>query len=644
MARTVVPAVAVALAVAGCPSQSVKQPIPPIAPPAAVLDPHSFARPDQVAVRHVSLDLTVDFTQRILFGTARLSLSRRDPTAPVRLDTHDLAIEGVATCGNGHPLAYAFGPPDDIRGRALVIEKPTACVAVRYRTRPDARALLWVEPQGTAGKKAPMLFTQSQPILARTWVPLQDTPSVRFTYDATIHVCPPRPTVSVPAPTSETVPVSRCPDRLWVVMSATNVQTPPADGVWRFRMDHPIPSYLMALAVGDLAFRSIGPRTGVYAEPSVVDAAAREFAEVEDMMKVAETLYGPYRWGRYDVLVLPPSFPYGGMENPRLTFLTPTAITGDRSLVSLIAHELAHSWSGNLVTNATWSDFWLNEGFTSYVEGRIMEALRGREAAEVLWHMGDVDFLESMGETPGPDTRLALEIGADRDPDDVPSSAAYDKGSMFLRTLETTFGRAAFDDFMHRRFDRLAFTSTTTAVFEADVRRELIDKYPGKMTAAQLAAWLHDPGLPPGTEPAPSKRVGDLEAIATAFATSGTAFDPAAWSTLDWVIFLRALPATISLDRLQALDARFHLTASSNAEIGMHWLPIAVRADDRDVVSAVQSYLMKVGRRRNINPLYAAMMKRGAPWDRIARETFEQARRLYHPIVRDTIARMVGTQ
>src|SRR6185436_14049891 len=140
----------------------------------------------------------------------------------------------------------------------------------------------------------------------------------------------------------------------------------------------PIPSYLIALAAGDLAFRSLGPRSGVYAEPSVVDAAAFEFADTEPMIHAVEELYGPYRWGRYDLLVLPPSFPFGGMENPRLTFATPTILSGDRSLVNLVAHELAHSWSGNLVTNATWNDFWLNEGFTVYFERRIMEEVSGR--------------------------------------------------------------------------------------------------------------------------------------------------------------------------------------------------------------------------------------------------------------------------
>jgi aminopeptidase N len=598
---------------------------PPNTPPAR--DPHSASEPDRVAVTHVSLDLAVDFAKRTLSGTAKLDLVRHDRSAGLVLDTKGLAIDGVTDCVRKQPLAFRLEPAHRVRGRALVIRlgeprdvAPTDCVAIAYRTGPDARALLWVDPAGTTDKRAPMLFTQSQAIEARTWIPLQDTPGVRFTYDAKITV----------------------PDGLWAVMSAENPQHKPGDGVWQFRMPQPIPSYLMALAVGDLAWRSIGPRTGVYAEPSMVDAAAKEFAEVEAMMAAAEKLYGPYRWGRFDMLVLPPSFPFGGMENPRLTFLTPTVITGDRTLVALIAHELAHSWSGNLVTNSTWSDVWLNEGFTVYVERRIMEDLRGRDYADVLWHLGDGDFLKSLKEVKPADTRLALAIGAERDPDDVPSGAAYDKGALLLRALETAFGRETFDAFLRRRFDRLAFRSTDSAAFEADVRAELIAKHPGKFSAATLASWLHEPGLPAGTRPTPSTRVAAIEAIARAFASTGTGVTPTDWTTLDWVIFLRALPDTISIDRVRALDASFALTASANAEIAMHWLPVAVRADAREVAPSVEAYLMKVGRRRMIQPLYEAMVKRGEPWKTQAKQTFERARPLYHPIVRDTIKTLVG--
>jgi leukotriene-A4 hydrolase len=603
------------LALAACPS-----PREPVAP--AISDPHSYAEPSRVVVRHLSLELDVDFTSRVLRGVAKLSLTRTDRGAPLRLDTAGLTIDGVADCATTATLAFALDTPHKVLGRQLVIQQPGDCVAVTYRTGPDAGALLWVDPSGTSGKRAPMLFTQSQAILARSWVPLQDTPSVRFTYDAVVKV----------------------PDKLWAVMSAENPQSPPADGVWRFAMTRPIPSYLLALSVGDFAFKKIGERTGVYAEPSMVDAAAAEFGEVDAMMATAEKLYGAYSWERYDMLVLPPSFPYGGMENPRLTFLTPTVITGDRTLVSLIAHELAHSWSGNLVTNATWSDFWLNEGFTTYVERRIMEELRGREYVDVLWHLGHRELVTSLPEIKPADTRLALDIPRDRDPEDIPGDPAYEKGAMFLRTLEEAFGREVFDAFVRRRFQRLAFQSTTSVAFEADVRRELIDKHPGKFSVEQLAAWLHQPGLPAGTAPRPARRVTELDAIAAAVVKSGTLFDASSWNTLDWVVFLRALPPTISRDKLRALDGRFQLTASTNPEIAMNWLPLMVQADGDEAIPAIETYLTTIGRRRNLGPLYRAMATKGGNWIELARRTFERAKPLYHPTVRADFAKQLGVK
>jgi len=591
-------------------------PAKPVAPLAR--DPHSFAEPAKVAVTHISLDLTVDFDARVLVGSAKLTVARHDPAAPLRLDTQDLAIEAAVECASQKPLAYAMDRPHKFLGSQLVIQQPSECIAITYRTSPNARALLWVEPSGTAGKRAPMLFTQSQAILARSWVPLQDTPSVRFTYDAVIHV----------------------PDKLWAVMSASNAQTPPTDGTWRFEMTRPIPSYLMALAVGDFAFKAIGTRTGIYAEPSIVEAAAAEFGEVDAMMATAEKLYGPYAWGRYDMLVLPPSFPYGGMENPRLTFLTPTAIVGDRTLVSLIAHELAHSWSGNLVTNSTWADFWLNEGFTTYVERRIMEQLRGRDYVDMQWSIGHRELAKAFGDTKPADTRLALQVSPDRDPEDVPGDAAYEKGALFLRTLEEAFGREVFDAFVRRRFERLAFSSTDSVTFEADVRRELIDKHPGTFTAQQLATWLHGTGLPAGAASKPSRRVAELDAIAQRF-LSGQLFDAASWTTLDWVVFLRALPATTPLARLQALDAKFKLTAQANPEIAMNWLPLMVRADGKEAIPAIEAYLTTIGRRRNLGPLYKALVDKGGSWLELARATFEKAKLMYHPTVREDFTRML---
>ncbi len=580
-------------------------------------DPHSHAEPDRVAVRHLSLDLAVDFAQRRLTGTAKLTLERRDHAAPLVLDDDGLEIQAVKACG-GAALENRLGEPGN-GGRALTIELGTDpkldCVEIAYRTSPDAGALLWVEPAGTAGGKQPMLFTQSQAILARTWIPLQDSPSVRFTYDARI-----------------TVPAGATP-----LMSAENPRQPPADGVWRFEQPHAIPSYLMALAVGDFVFRPTGPRSGVFAEPSIVDAAAAEFGEVEAMMTAAEELYGPYRWGRYDMLVLPPSFPFGGMENPNLTFLTPTVITGDRALVSLIAHELAHSWSGNLATNSTWNDTWLNEGITTYVEMRIMERLRGTEYTDLLWFLVGRGIARTLYELSplAPNTRLAHAYGSDVPVDEIPDDLAYDKGALFLRTLERAYGRETFDRFLRGWFDRHAFQAVDTRMFIADATA-------GLGTKVHLAGWAYGPGLPADAAPTDSARATSLEAAASALAAAGQVPDATGWTSLDWSVFLRALPDTTPRAALDALDARYHLTGTSNAETSMFWLPHLVAADAQDKAEAVEAFLLTVGRRRMVVPLYEAMVGKNAMWRALAAQTFEEARARYHSVTRDTVAKILA--
>ncbi len=618
----------IAIALAGCKGERAPKPTEPAvgsgsgsAKPATVVrrDPHSQSRPDQVAVQHLTLDLVVDFEAKVLTGKATLQLVRHDATATeVVFDTDGLTIEGVKDCGSKQAVPFTLGPVVGRLGRALTVTTQATCVAIDYRTSPSAKALLWVEPAGTAGKVKPMLFTQSQAILARTWIPLQDTPGVRFTYSANVAVeAGVRP-----------------------LMSAENPDAVGADKAWHFEMKERIPSYLMALAVGDLTFKPIGTRTGVWAEPSVVAAAASEFVEVDKMMEVGEKLYGPYRWGRYDILVLPPSFPFGGMENPRLTFLTPTVITGDRALVSLIAHELAHSWSGNLVTNSTWNDLWLNEGFTTYVERRIMEELRGKEIADMSWSMGRKDLEEVLADAgrTNKDTRLALDFGPDRDPEDAPSDVAYEKGALLLRAMELAFGRPTFDAFLRARFSRLAFQSTDSKTFEADAAPLFAAQDPGW----KLADWLHKPNLPATAPPSTSTRITALEAQAAAYAKDGTLPDVSTWKTMDWMAFLDGLPDTLSRDRVLALDAKHKLTKSPNRLIQMQWFPVVIRADVREAAPAVEEYLVHVGRRWLVGAVYEPLLTKNEFWRELATTTFEKAKAGYHPVTRDSIAAMLA--
>lgn len=592
----------------------------------AVADEHSFANTSEMQVRHVELALDVDFAARRLSGTVDLDVERQDAAADrLVLDTRDLVVREawlVEPTGALTPTRFTLGPTLRTLGEPLTLRVPPGPVGSRlrvrisYQTRPAASGLQWLEPAQTAGKTDPFLFTQSQAIHARSWIPLQDTPALRVTYTARIHA----------------------PPGLRAVMSADNTPAMPADGWFTFRMPQAIPSYLIALAVGRLEHRELGPRTAIYAEPPRVDAAAREFADTEAMLEACERLFGPYRWERYDMLVLPPAFPYGGMENPRLTFLTPTIIAGDRSLVALIAHELAHSWSGNLVTNATWRDFWLNEGFTVFLERRIVEALYGERRRAMEDVLGLQSLRRDLAALPPRDQILAIDLRG-RDPDDGFSDVPYEKGRLFLGWLEARVGRDALESFLRGYFDAFAFRSVTTEQFLDHLERELLAARPGVVSRAELDAWVHAPGLPDFAVLPQSEAFAPIDAARAAFVAGRLAaadLPAQAWTPFEWLHFLDNLPARPDLAQLAALDARFGLTAAGNAEIAHSWLRVAIRAGYEPARPRLVEYLTTIGRRKLIKPLYEDLMRtpQGA---RFAREIYAQARPGYHPIVTATL-------
>lgn len=590
-------------------------------------DPHSYARPWEVAVEHLALDLTVDFEHLTLSGRASLRLRHAAPAATVLyLDTRDLDIRRVTLDDSAAPAAFTLGEPDPVRGRSLAVQvtPATRWVHVEYATSPTAAAIQWLTPEQAASNR-PFLYTQSEAILARTWVPCQDSPGVRQTYEATVHT----------------------PRGFLALMSADgNPTSPSPDGVYRFHMPQPIPSYLLALAVGDLAFHQLGSRSGIYALPAVVQRAAWEMADVPRMMEAAEKLYGPYRWGRYDILFLPPSYPFGGMENPRLTFATPTILAGDRSLESLIAHELAHSWSGNLVTNATWNDFWLNEGFTVYFERRIMEALQGKDHAAMLAALGRQDLAEAIEEkdAASPDTRLHLDL-AGRDPDDAVGPIAYEKGALFLATVEAAVGRPRFDAFLREYFDTFAFQSMDTARFATWLHAHLLDRTPGLAESLRLDDWLYAPGLPPTAVAVPSAAFAQVDRALAAYArgTVPTALPTSGWTTQHWLRFLRNLPATLTADQMAALDAAFHLTTTGNDEILDVWLLLAIRHAYTPADQALETFLLTVGRRKLVQPLYAELAKTPAG-DETALRIYQRARPGYHSVTQATVDRILDWQ
>ena len=586
--------------------------------PRAVEDVHSYSNPGEVRVRHLDLDWDVLFDQKILKGTSTLTVERAGSNrrAPLVLDTRNLGVTRVETSADGaawRDARFTVGAADAILGAPLTVELPArvAKVRVHYTTSPAASGLQWLEPAQTAGKRHPFMFTQSQAIHARSWIPLQDTPQVRVTYTARV----------------------RTPRDLLAVMSADNDGAARRDGDYSFRMQQPIPSYLIALAVGDLRFRSMGRRTAVYAEPSVVERAAREFADTEKMVAATERLYGPYRWGRYDILVLPPSFPFGGMENPRLTFATPTVIAGDKSLVSLIAHELAHSWSGNLVTNATWRDFWLNEGFTTYLERRILEEVYGRERAQMEASLGRRTLDEEIKTLPERDEILHVDLKG-RDPDDGFTQVPYEKGALFLRHLEEAFGRARFDPFVRAYFDAHAFQSITTEDFTRYLRQNLLRRQPRLAARVPVEEWIESAGLPANAPSPQSDAFARVEAQAARWQRGeirAEQIETRAWTTHEWLHFLKSLPEGSERAKMDELDRAFRLTRSGNSEVSFQWLMMSITNRYEPAYPRLEEFLTTIGRRKFIKPLYEEMAKTPEGRER-ALSIYRRARATYHPI------------
>jgi aminopeptidase N len=576
-------------------------------------DIHSYSDPEQAAVKHLDLDIGVDFQAKRLEGTATWDLRRSKESDQVVFDTRDMEIKAVSS--RGKPLKFTLGPANKSLGAPLTVALPAGVdqVTVAYATRPEAAALQWLQPEQTAGGKEPFLFTQSQAVLARSWIPCQDSPAVRFTYKATVRV----------------------PKHLLALMSASNPTELSPNGEYTFDMPQAIPSYLMALAVGDLRFAPLGKVCGIYAEPGELKAAAYEFAETEKMVVAVEKMYGPYRWGRYDMLVLPPSFPFGGMENPRLTFLTPTVIAGDRSLTSLVAHELAHSWSGNLVTNSTWNDFWLNEGFTVYLERRIMEEVYGQDYAQMLINLGFDDLRRTLADTPPVDTHLKLDLTG-RDPDEGLTDIAYEKGYFFLTYLESQVGRERFDQFLRAHFDDNAFQSLDTEAFLVRVKEQLGPDL-------EVDAWVYGPGLPEGFTVAPSARFVAVDQALQAYQKGSQAseLDSKNWSTAEWLRFLRGLPNGITLEQMEELDAAFAFTQSGNSEILAQWLVIAIQSHYQPAYPALESFLVRVGRRKFLEPLYEEMIKTEEGKVR-ARAIYKKARPNYHSVAVRTMDELLG--
>lgn len=595
-------------------------------------DAHSFANIDQIRTKHLHLNLEVDFTKKTVAGVARHEMGDHKVTTAI-FDIKALEIQKV-TLGKGNEIGTDFeiGDADEILGRPLKVKiKPdTKYINIYYSTTDKTQALDWLDPALTTGKKHPFMYTQGQAILTRSWIPIQDSPTNRITYSADVKV----------------------PNELMAVMSAENPKKKNAEGLYHFEMKQKIPAYLIAIAVGDLTYTKLSDRCGIYSEPELAEQCAYEFTDLPKMIHAAEKLYGRYQWDQFDMAILPYSFPFGGMENPRLTFANPTLLAGDQSLVSVVAHELAHSWSGNLVTNATWNDFWLNEGFTVYFENRIMEALYGKEIADIHKFIERQELnmtIEDMenGEHPE-DTHLKLQLDK-RDPDSGMTDIAYVKGAFFLRTIEKAVGRKKFDAFLKKYFESHAFETISTEDFVVYLNDELLTPNKVKFNVEQ---WIYQPGIPDNCVKVRSKRLEHMNELAQEvnagemiFIGTDANLERKDFITQEWLAFIRGLSDDISPKTMRELDKKLEFSKNANSAIKSEWFQLAIRVGYKDARPYMKAHLIKIGRRWLVEGIYHELAKSKDPsnlaW---AKTVFSEAKENYHFVTRSTVAEILGEE
>jgi leukotriene-A4 hydrolase len=584
-------------------------------------DPHSASRPNDAVATHLHWSGKIDFEAQRIEATARWQIKVNQGVREIIFDTDELEIIEISL-NNQQATLWRMGEKQPFIGSALVIDvdESTQFVNIRYRTHPDAKALQWLAPQQTHGQAQPFLFTQGQAVLTRSWLPCQDSPGIRFSFEAQVQV----------------------PPGLFALMSAANPKHHEENGIYRFSNKHPIPAYLFALAVGDITYKPYDARSGVYAEPGMLTKAWHEFSNLPAMIKAAEELYGPYPWDRYDVLVLPPSFPFGGMENPMLMFATPSIISGDRSLTNLIAHELSHSWSGNLVTNASWNDFWVNEGFTTYIERRIIAAIHGQDYADMLGSLGNQDLeqtIEQLRDRPEL-TRLKLALEG-KNPDDALNRIPYQKGFAFLDMLEREVGQERMDAFVKKNYDTHAFASMNTEDFIAFLKSNLLDE--AQMERLKVHDWIYGEGLPMNYQPKVSSRFMQVDEVVHDFkqGTAVLALPTAGWSTYEWIYFLRKISAFVETKQLALLDKHLGFSKSGNSELQLNWFLLCIEKCFDEAIPDIENYLASIGRRKLVVPLFTALHKR-ADTREYAHQLYLQLRPGYHQVTSHTLDQLFG--
>lgn len=568
----------------------------------------SFTNADQVTTTHAEIHLQLDFPTKLVHGTVTYQfVSLTDGLTRVILDTKHLIIKSIQSV-----QSWTMGQTHEVIGTPLIIElsSPVAAhqqfkLSIDYQTTDKCTALTWMSPSNTSGKKHPFCFTQCEAIHCRTLLPVQDSPQVKFTIDYSIVVNEPY-TVAAGAIFKNIVDQ---PNNKRAFLSSLKI---------------PIPAYLVAFAAGNIVSQEIGPRSKVYCEPEILEASVYEFGETETFLSTAESLLTPYEWEEYNILVLPGSFAYGGMENPTLTFMTPTLIAGDRSLTSTVGHEIAHSWTGNLVTNRNWEHFWLNEGFTVYVERKILERMFGVPVAHMHGLVGRKGLQEAV-DFYGADsnfTRLNLDLG-DIDPDDAFSRVPYEKGYTFLMVLQQKVGEDRFLAFLRDYINRFRLVTVTSDDFV-----EMFGRYFPEIQV-DWQTWLRGTGMAieyPELDDSLEQQVNQMYETVKQPEYQFTGEEVNGWRVDQTVMLLEKCCAEV-MPHYRQMGVMLHFNSSKNYEIKYRWVRIVIQLNMVENFDQIRYFLTSQGRMKYVRPIYRLLIQTN--YTELAQEIFTLTRDFY---------------